>query len=554
MDGNITGSQAISVLGQLNDAVYASTPAVASEPFACNLNGLSRLQCGSDDGTVKKASLTTDGATPIRAVTAAGLFAPAPWMVEQEWQASKAGTKFYQQQDFDDMVAAGVNTVVLPVPLSVFDIGGSSSKKKYSDKSTDELDDILAMVHKTRSLKAIVQLIGVDKVAHSVPSAVKSAIQHVSQHVKHPETVLAVELPDIKYIHEARLVDGKLPLFVPVNLSQVQHLGTQAPELEQDPHVYGVLNLAHTSTVADIASSTSLDDRSKLFYHENVACMQRSPVEYMACFQHIPVLVSGFDLSIDNCALEGRGDVFVNYGQCGRFDETVHSDWWHRHRRSFGTRQLFAYEQGLGWTYPAWKLWDHHGSSLDYDTIDSPAKLLSLKAILKAGLLPDLTSDSLSDDMAMACLNPPETDFVLGDATLAPTPGPPPDCWPGWWNATIDDCSYWVPPPTDSPVGCPICEECDESTGSVSTFMDQFIHGSNDNATEADVPVEKTVRTAAAALIRPSSPYRDESPAVTTAFAFVAGAVVALLVASIWSTRRRRQNGYETIPSNNQDD
>jgi hypothetical protein len=168
--------------------------------------------------------------------------------------------------------------------------------------------------------------------------------------------------------------------------------------------------------------------------------------------------------------------------------------------------------------------------------------------------LPDLTSDRLSDDMAMACLNPPETDFVLGDATVAPTPGPPPDCWPGWWNATIDDCTYWVPPPTDSPVGCPICEECDESTGSVSTFMDQFIHGSNDNATEADAPLEKTVRTAAAALIRPSSPYRDESPAVTTAFAFVAGAVVALLVASIWSTRRRRHNGYETIPSNNQDD
>jgi len=508
----------------MNEAVYASTSDVASEPYACNLNGLSQLTCTHMDNKGKAPLMDA----PIRAVTAAGLFAPAPWMLS-EWKSSKAGTQFYGPQDFADMVEAGVNTVVLPVPLKAWE----------SKKTLDELDDILQMIHKSGNgkLKAILQLIEPANV-DSVKSAIKDAVKYVED-LKHPETILAVELPDVKYVDEARSAgSSKLPLLVPFNMGEIQHLSAQHPVLSQDPHVYGVLALEHTSTVADIASSASLDDRMKLFYHESVSCMQRAPLEYAACFHNLPLLVRGFDLSIDNCDLQHTNPAaFVNYGQCGRFDETVGSDWWKRHRQSFGERQMFAYEQGLGWMYPAWKLW---GDKVNYDMLDHPVKLKSLKAVLRAGLLPDLTSDDEDEKspLSLACLNPPQTDFVLGDATLAPTPGPPPDCWPGWWNATINDCTYWVPPPTDSPVGCPVCDECDDSTTATSTGTNLYSNG-----TTEEPSVERAVRSASM-----MGPNMGHESAATVAFSFVAGAVVALLLGSVWN--RRRHGGYEAIPNN----
>lgn len=79
--------------------------------------------------------------------------------------------------------------------------------------------------------------------------------------------------------------------------------------------------------------------------------------------------------------------------------------------------------------------------------VDTPAKLLSLKDVAAAGLFPKLHDKT----HVKACLNPPESDFVLGDDTLAPTPGPPPDCGNGWWNYSINNCTYWVPPPTEPP-------------------------------------------------------------------------------------------------------
>lgn len=184
-----------------------------------------------------------------------------------------------------------------------------------------------------------------------------------------------------------------------------------------------------------IASSNSQEDRSKLFYHEATACMIRSPLEYTVCFQEMPVFLSaGFDLSIDDC-FNQDASTFKDYGQCGRFNETLDSGWWMRHRKSYAARQLFASERGLGWSFATWKLYDDDNVGI----IDTPAKLLSLQDVSEAGLFPDLDKDIPAHS---ACLNPPENDFVLGDETLAPTQGPPPDCGNGWWNATTDKCKY----------------------------------------------------------------------------------------------------------------
>ena len=179
---------------------------------------------------------------------------------------------------------------------------------------------------------------------------------------------------------------------------------------------------------------------------ESITCIDRSPIEWLDCYRGMAAYVtSGFDLAIDNCINQDEGD-FKDYGQCDRFDETIASGWWERHRTSLASRQLFAYSQGLGWSFSAWKLYGEEADGVKSGVINTPSKLLCLKDVAAAGLLPPLSIISDSSAMGAACLNGPQPDFVLGDDTYAPTPGPH-DCGKGWWNATTAKCDYWIPPP-----------------------------------------------------------------------------------------------------------
>jgi len=215
----------------------------------------------------------------------------------------------------------------------------------------------------------------------------------------------------------------------------------------------------------------------------------------------------GFDLSIDDCVFQpddttnpvsstssNSVSVFQDYGQCNRFDETIHSPWWKRHRLSFASRQVYAAERGLGWSFASWKVGNTNNNNnsnnhKDEDgdrVIEQPVQLLAFQQVVQAGVFPDLLSNGttattpgttttttgtntkvISVVAPDACLNPPDNDFALGDATLAPTPGPIPDCGKGWWNATTTKCDYWVSPvtlaPTLSPTQpCPDCQKCTE--------------------------------------------------------------------------------------------
>jgi len=163
---------------------------------------------------------------------------------------------------------------------------------------------------------------------------------------------------------------------------------------------------------------------------------------------------------------------------------------------SFASRQVYAAERGLGWSFASWKVGttnnnnnnDHKDEDGDR-VIEQPVQLLAFQQVVQAGLFPDLLSNGttattpgtttttttttgtntkvISVVAPDACLNPPDNDFALGDATLAPTPGPIPDCGKGWWNATTTKCDYWIPPvtlaPTLSPTQpCPDCQKCPE--------------------------------------------------------------------------------------------
>ena len=278
-------------------------------------------------------------------------------------------------------------------------------------------------------LQVILSLVGTGDEEEAIIASAKYAVAN-------QPVILGVTLPSgilidtVQLISSIRVKAPTLPLFLPLTQADILHTTISAIG-QSDPNVYGSLALSHTTTIAEIASSSSIEDRSKMFYHEAISCTKRSPLEFSDCVQNMPMFVSsGFDASIDDCFLDNH----VDYGQCGRFNETIYSDWWERHRASVIARQLYAYERGLGWSYATWKLYDDGNDSSYAGVLDSPFKLLSLKDIAAAGLFPDITNGEGTIPAVDACLNPPVNDFALGDDTLQPTMGPPPDCGDGWWN------------------------------------------------------------------------------------------------------------------------
>ena len=434
LGGNITASDTVDMLDYFVKQVYFTTPNKAETPYGCDVGGLAMLKCDSSTGSAGP-SILPDG-KPVRSVTLSGTFVPASW----------AGPKLslddikeaYPAEEFHDMAKYGLNTVQIPVFTSTFESGNEDVR--------EAVEAILGLASDA-GLSTILVLVEAED-TKDVEDAVVSAATFASA----INSVAGITLPspDASLVDAARKVVSTLPLLLPINEGHLQKLHSD------DDNVYGALAMSHANTIGNVASSTSTDDRMKLFYHEATSCIARSPIEYATCYKKVPVLISsGFDLAIDDCVNQG-GKTFEDYGQCDRFDETVDSPWWKRHRKSFAARQVFAYERGLGWSFAAWKLHGDDDSSSD-GVIDSPAKLLSFKDVAAAGLMPSLKKDSPA---ALACLNGPEPDFILGDETLAPTPGPPPDCGDGWWNFTTSQCDYWIPPPP------PKCEPSDDTIAS----------------------------------------------------------------------------------------
>jgi hypothetical protein len=468
--GSITAAQAVDLLDLFTQAVYTSSSNVQDGPFACDMSGLAHLvHCDrktssstatkrhdstkeNDKESMLKSSSASakhhhhdtddnnhhrhDSISPkttnrmpktIRSVTLAGLFVPAPW-VGPALNITQAEL-FYTQTDFHDIYNLGLNTVLIPLPT-----GG------FTRDIQRVLTSVLDKVHDA-GLQTILSL--TPDAAGSTSKKASTMVHDVALFsAKNERAILGLIVPSASSVATARAVTKSLALFVPAKVGDLPFL--RAKKFDRT-NVFVALDLSHSSSVADVASDTSLDDRGKLFYHEATSCMQRSPLEYTACYQGMPVFVyTGFDLSIDGCAQNGSND---EYGQCDRFEETVNSKWWHTHRKSYAARQLYSLEQGMGWSFATYKLWDIHDDDkmtskkekerhssraiahTDPDSIlDQPAKLMALKNVVAAGLFPSLKH---TNDYSQACLNPPLDDFVMGDATLSPTPAPPPDCGNG---------------------------------------------------------------------------------------------------------------------------
>ena len=442
--GNITASQTVNIVDSYISAVYASGSNELN-PYGCDVNGLAMLDgCESE-----KSGLLLEDKT-VRGVTLAGAFVPALWATKDKVLSMDEVKKMYSRNDFEEMLDLGVNTVQIPIYTSDFVEGG---------EVLDTLDHLMGHVSEV-GLKAILVLVDSNQDtttgAASNSEEITKQITAAATYAKKNKSILAIQTPSAlpSHIGAVRTASSTLPILVPLNKGELNSLS-----FSPDDALYAALDVGATTSVADVASSDSVGDRMKMFYHESLICIDRSPIEWMECYKDMPVYVtSGFDLGVDDCINEGE-DTFRDYGQCDRFEETIGSGWWERHRKSLAERKLFTYSKGLGFSFSAWKLYGEKETGV----IDSPAKLLCLKDVAAAGLLPSLKSSSKS--IAGTCLNGPEADFELGDDTLAPTESPPPDCGYGWWNATTKKCDYWIPPvptpmPTEKPtMPCPSCEE-----------------------------------------------------------------------------------------------
>lgn len=438
--GNITASQAVEVVDQYINAVYkTSAEGASSNPYGCDVGGLATLQnCTSPTRTLRSLRKDKD---IVRAVTLSGAFIPS-FATDGQTLTMDEVREFYTDKDFKEMVKLGVNTIQIPVPCDAF----------RDEDLAVELTELLNRAARAE-LSAIIVLVKPDVTRDKATAeVVDDHIKAAASYAKIAPAVIALQLPSStpSLLSSVRSVASKLPILFPVNKGELGMVS-----FPPDKHVFAALDTDTTFSAADVASSDSVGDRMKMFYHESITCIDRSPIEWLSCYHDVPVYVtSGFDLAIDDCISQDE-DNFKDYGQCDRFNETTGSDWWKRHRQSLAGRQLFTYSKGLGWSFSAWKLYGDDGSGNI-----TPARLKCLRDVAAAGLLPPIENTN-ELGLGTFCLNGPVNDFVMGDETFAPTPAPV-DCGNGWWNETIGDCSYWVPPP---PTPAPTKESCPPCNG-----------------------------------------------------------------------------------------
>jgi len=383
---------------------------VDQNPFACDVGGLSTLvNCkNSDDGRTNFLA-KLDG-EPIRSVTLAGSFVPAPQITGGKELTLDEIDAFYTYADFNEMKSYGLNSVQIQLPVD-----SSLYPKNATFKMIENALNTMILRITDAKLKIILAL---ERASVEHQDSLEDQIQTISSYAilaskKFSHDILALVLPkDFEnLIPQIRNISPTLPLLLPVKSGNMKDFKNPA---FADENLYLAMDMDHSTTVADIASSNIVDDRMKMYYHESMACIHRSPIDFAQCYHGLPVFVSnGFDASIDNCFLRDLDDqTFQDYGQCNNFEATTYSPWWKRHRKSFVNRQFFAFEQGLGWSFEAWKIYDDKNEN--NGELDQPAKLLCFQDVMTS-VLEQSSIKHDDNSVQYACLNPPVADYQKGD-------------------------------------------------------------------------------------------------------------------------------------------
>jgi hypothetical protein len=235
--GNTTASQTVALLDFLVENVYHSSSNLATSPYACEFSGLARLECAY----YEPRSPRNDG-LPIRSVSLAGVFVPAPWATSGNELSLKEASSFYVLDDFLQMKEVGLNSVQLAVPTAAF-----TPKDTFGEQVLEVLKGLMKDIDKA-GLQMILNLVATGDELDAVVTAASFAANH--------PVVLALGLPKemtidtTTVVESIRAVSANLPLFVPLNEGDLVKL--KGTGFAADPNVFGALELSHSASVADI--------------------------------------------------------------------------------------------------------------------------------------------------------------------------------------------------------------------------------------------------------------------------------------------------------------
>ena len=132
---------------------------------------------------------------------------------------------------------------------------------------------------------------------------------------------------------------------------------TDLTNVFMDTHLY------HAFNIADGSSDTEACDRQKMTITENIACQYDGLLSFKTCTS-IPVFVGEWSLAIDNCMPLLNGSPGFpktrnswDAGQCrdGALKNRTESLWWDVHFQQFASKQIFTFEQQLGWSFWTFK-------------------------------------------------------------------------------------------------------------------------------------------------------------------------------------------------------
>jgi len=255
--GNLTATEAVHVYDQYVEAVYASTPGSSKDPRACGAGGFAAL-------TGSECISTTDS---YKAVTLRGIAG-----LDGAGHAVKMTP--HTSEDYDAMKALGLNSVRVPV-------------KAEDVASLDKIDMrvILAVYGDADVDLSDAALVECDASATKVRAAAAKAGVPVLLRVDSEEALRGYEGSDGVAYEISRLfsVSFFVPLtrrrrrggsleITPAVAARRSPLAAGRRRRTPSPRAPSVPPAADAATVVDVASSSPVEDRTKLFFHEATAC------------------------------------------------------------------------------------------------------------------------------------------------------------------------------------------------------------------------------------------------------------------------------------------
>jgi hypothetical protein len=334
---------------------------------------------------------------------------------------------WYEQTDFDQMSAYGLNAVRVSVGYWYFEelSGVAATPYLKPTQSISAEDHPLTKIVRYASVAGLKVILNLETVTTEGSAVITSVTaKALGTYVTNLNTQFGLDNVILAEVGTA----GDIVDTDSVVNSAIAGLRSSAPGLPisfvessadsaaKAEDVFINTKVYHGETVADIASDTAAADREKMFAHEKIACGFKAPLHFTTCTRR-PTYVGEFSLATENC-LKNVDVNYQDYGQCNRIATRAASPWWQRHTKSFAMRQIATYERELGWAFQTYKLDDAA------EAADPSAVYWSFRLAVEAGLIDLLT------EAPDACLHKPASDYALGDDTYAPTPAP----------------QFWIPP------------------------------------------------------------------------------------------------------------